>query len=369
MTEGTGTHPQRLVIHYLFAIFLVVLSYLFFTSMDAYVIDGEQLLVNRDFSDDMSGWLIRGSRERIQASEGIVTIRHEVKSKSNSLSQCWDSEIFTDQILLGITTSTTDLEPGEKPWHQARVGLIGYFPDGKKDYRLSSSLVALYQDQPWKAYQQGFNIDAALERICMTITLQGSKGVFQFKEPLVYPARIPTEYSLIKSLSLVIWLFAGAYWLTLLVKHYRGKIQIVFLTLMVVVIAVGVLMPIGLKALLTNWLSTYVPAFLTAAILNDMGLSLQFWTDLLPQRWDASKFGHLLGFFLMSATLFSEKEKSVWTLLPGLVLLALVSEVLQHYVPGRGPSLSDVLVDLIGIIAGWWLIRGYFKLRQTATGS
>jgi hypothetical protein len=369
MTEGTGMQPQRLVIHYLLAIVLVVLNYLFFTTMDGYVVDGEQLLDNLDFSDELSGWLVGGSRDRIQASKGIVTIHHEVRTKSNSLSQCWDREMFPDQILLRLTTATTDLVPGEKPWHQARAGLIGYLPNGKKNYRLSSGLVALYQDEPWKAYEQGFSVDDAFERVCMTIGLQGSKGVFQFKDPALYPARVPTEYSLIKSLLLAIWLFACSYWLSLLVKHYYRKTQMVYLSIMLVVITVGILMSAELKSEVTNWLSSYAPPFITVAIINDMGISLQFLGDLLPQRWDASKFGHLLGFFLMSATLFSEKEKSAWLLLPGLVLLALVSEILQHYVPGREPSISDAMVDLVGIIAGWWLVRGYYKLRQTVTHS
>jgi VanZ family protein len=363
--ETTGKNPQSLIVHYLIAIFLTLLSYLFFTTVDGYVIDGEQLLNNPNFSNDLAGWRIGGKAELVQVADGIVSIRHDSVSQSNSLSQCWDRAQFPDQILFRITASTTDLVLGEKSWHQARVGMIGYLPGGKKDYHLSNRLLALNMDEPWKTYQAGLEIDDSMERICISIGLLGSKGAFQVKDPMLYPARVPSGYNQVKKLLLVVWSLAAVFWLTLLVKHYRHRSQMVFLTVMLIAIAAGILMPAELRLVMENEISPYLPEFKTTELFNAIGVSFQYPANILPQRWNVSKLGHLLGFFLLSVILFSEKEKSVPMVLPGLVLLALATEIMQHYVPGRGPRISDTVVDLIGIIAGWWMIRGYFRIRQT----
>ncbi|MCG8489740.1 MAG: VanZ family protein [Chromatiales bacterium] len=368
MFEGSGKHPQSLIVHYLIAILLALLSYLFFASVEAYVVDGEQLLVNPEFSNHLTGWRVRGDRKLVQVDDGIVEIRHDALSQSNSFSQCWDREQFPDRVLFSISASTADLVLGEKPWHKARAGLIGYFPDGEKDYRLSSRLLLLEEDESWKSYRTGVEIDDSLERICISIGLFGSKGLFQFKDPALYPATISPAYSLIKNLLLGVWSIVGVIWLILLIKHYRRRMQMVFMLAMLVAIATGILMPAEVKSVVENWLSPYLPEFSTKQLLDTLGVSLQFPANILPQRWDVSKFGHLLGFFLLSAILFSEKDKSVWILLPGLVIAAVVTEIMQHYVPGRAPRFSDVIVDLIGIVAGWWLIRGYFKIRQSVAG-
>ncbi|MCG7900333.1 MAG: VanZ family protein [Candidatus Thiodiazotropha weberae] len=368
MLEGSGKYPQSLSVHYLIAISLALLSYLFFASVDAYVVDGEQLLVNPDFSHHLAGWRISGDQDLLQVADGTVEIRHDALSQSNTLSQCWDRERFPDRILVGITASTADLVPGVKPWHLAKAGLIGQFPDGSKDYRLSSRLVLLKQDVGWNSYRTGIEIDKSLERICLSIGLLGSKGSFRFKHPLLYPAAIPPTYSLIKNLLLAVWAAVGVIWLIGLVRHYRQRTQMGFMLAMLVAISVGIMMPAELKSEVENWLSLYLPEFTTKQLLTTLGVPYQLPADMLPQRWDVSKFGHLLGFFLLSLILFSEKEKSVWMLLPGLVIAAVVTEIMQHYVPGRTPRLSDVMVDLIGIVAGWWLIRGYFKLHQAVAG-
>ncbi|MEW8311145.1 MAG: VanZ family protein [Candidatus Thiodiazotropha taylori] len=368
MLEGSGKHPQSLSVHYLIATSLVLLSTLFFASVDAYVVDGEPLLLNADFSHHLAGWQVSGDRDLVQVADGTVEIRHDALSQSNTLSQCWDREAFPDRILLGITASTSDLVLGVKPWHLARAGLIGELADGTKDYRLTRRLLSLKQDADWRSYRTGIEIDQSLERICLSIGLLGSKGSFRFKDPQLYPAAVPPTYSLIKNLLLAVWVAVGVVWLIQLVRHYRQRTQMGFILVMLMAISVGILMPAELKSELENRLSLYLPEFTTQQLFNTLGVPYPLPADILPQRWDVSKFGHLLGFFLLSLILFSEKEKSVWMLLPGLVIAAVVTEIMQHYVPGRAPRLSDVMVDLIGIVAGWWLIRGYFKLRQAVVG-
>jgi VanZ family protein len=51
-----------------------------------------------------------------------------------------------------------------------------------------------------------------------------------------------------------------------------------------------------------------------------------------------------------------------------LALIAAASEVVQSFVPGRGPELHDWLADLAGILAGLALFEPALRLYSRMTG-
>ncbi len=70
----------------------------------------------------------------------------------------------------------------------------------------------------------------------------------------------------------------------------------------------------------------------------------------------SAKLGHLLSFFLISSTLFARGRFAPLNLFAVLFLLAVASELLQMFVPGRSSNLADVSVDMIGVLLGWALV-------------
>ncbi|MES9942785.1 MAG: VanZ family protein [Candidatus Thiodiazotropha sp. 6PLUC2] len=367
MLGQTGKLPHLLVKHYLLAISLALLSYLLFNSVDDYLITGEEILTNPGFTDELTGWKIGGKRELIQVIDGVVEINHQSKTQSSRLYQCWMRSVFPGGLVMAIDARTEGLEIGPKAWHGARAGVTGYLADGGKNYELSSRLFNSQGDLPWNHYHAAVEISSEFEQVCFSISLFKTAGQLQFKTPSLYPAASNPTYTTVKNLLLLVWTTLSVWWLILLIQHYRGRPQWGYLVAMIILIGVGVLAPIELKRALEQTLFSSVPDLYTKDMLSAMGLSFNISPTYFPVIWDVSKFGHLVGFFLLSGVLFSERAKPVWLLLPGLLLAAFATELMQYFVPGRSPRFSDVIVDGIGIIAGLLLVRLFVSKRHSVS--
>ncbi|MBS4010705.1 MAG: VanZ family protein [Roseovarius sp.] len=69
-------------------------------------------------------------------------------------------------------------------------------------------------------------------------------------------------------------------------------------------------------------------------------------------KWTHALLFAALGWFAMGAwRSHSKRQRMVWILMG----VAVVTEVLQAWVPGRSPSLADFLADAVGLAAGAWL--------------
>lgn len=73
-----------------------------------------------------------------------------------------------------------------------------------------------------------------------------------------------------------------------------------------------------------------------------------------------------LGFLLSWLTRMLRERKWEWTLLPLLtgILVACTDEIIQIFVPGRGPGIKDVGIDTLGVILGIVLITLYVRIKQ-----
>ena len=360
MPPYAGKSHYRLAIHYLIALCLCALSYALFVSIDSHDAEGEQRLLNPGFSDGLREWQTHGKNHAVRSSAGMAEIKHHSFNQFSSLFQCWERAELPDVVVVGIEARTSGLVPGSKSWHEARVGIVGYAPEGKRLYQLTNRLVRLREDRPWQSYRAALPLPQEAEKFCFRIALYGSQGVFQVKNPTLYQGRLKPGYRFGSTLLLMLWVGFGVWWLKLLTTHYWHRPQRNYLLATLLALLVGILMPSDLKLALEQVLISLLPGLQET---EQLGYSPRFPSSLLPNQWDLSKFAHLLGFFLLSGILFSEGRKPAWLLLPGLLLSAIASETLQSFVPGRTPRVSDIVVDGLGILAGWWMVRLFYFSR------
>ena len=66
---------------------------------------------------------------------------------------------------------------------------------------------------------------------------------------------------------------------------------------------------------------------------------------------------------LMSTYKIEQIKRISISLLTG-VLYAISDEVHQSFVPGRGPSVQDVLIDSLGVIFGILVVIGVIKIYK-----
>ena len=95
-----------------------------------------------------------------------------------------------------------------------------------------------------------------------------------------------------------------------------------------------------------------------------------YWRDaieaaLVPRRLHFSSLMHLLLFALSAAALCCAPFR--WPrsrILISALLLALLTEGLQHFVVGRHPRLRDVGIDLTGAVLGLCSVLGWQYIRE-----
>lgn len=71
------------------------------------------------------------------------------------------------------------------------------------------------------------------------------------------------------------------------------------------------------------------------------------------------KLGHIIIYFILSLIIFKIINKYLYTIIICLII-SIIDELIQRYMPGRNSSIVDVFIDLLGIIIP--LI--YFKIKN-----
>ena len=89
------------------------------------------------------------------------------------------------------------------------------------------------------------------------------------------------------------------------------------------------------------------------------------WADRLVK-----KSGHVIGYALLAVSYWyalGMKKNVVWFAWSLAMLYALSDEFHQSFVPGRNPSVWDVLIfDSLGSVLGLWLAGGFMKQKRPA---
>lgn len=77
----------------------------------------------------------------------------------------------------------------------------------------------------------------------------------------------------------------------------------------------------------------------------------------------ADKVVHFGLFFVLALTMHLAFRPRLWLALPILLIYAIAIEIVQHYVPGRGADVWDVVADMAGVL-GFYLVRAGYKKQK-----
>ncbi len=333
---------------------LCIFTLFFFSIVSPYEGTGPELLKNGDFSLGLEGWELDGSASFIEANEASLAIDHGDQRHSTTLLQCWPVEALPRQLILSAESSSRSLKKGDAFWHLGRIDLVGYDTQAEGIYR-NTRLISMQGEQDWVFTQRAFDLPPSAVRRCVEISLYSASGQFLVRRVSLKQAAPVAVYDWGRYLLLVAWILLGLRFAESLFQYYRWRVQGRYLLFLLPLLMGGILMPNEIRLMLEEQIYAFW-AFLgfdsvDTSLHGDTGV----W-ELWPKHWDLSKFSHLLGFMLMSLVLLSEKRRDQSFLIFGLLLLALSTESLQCFVPGRTPRLSDIMVDSLGILLGWLLL-------------
>jgi hypothetical protein len=342
-----------------------LLNLLFFTMVQPYRPLGDELLVNQDFSQNLIAWRVDGDVGALSHDKGVVTINHSSAS-STTLAQCWPKSLLPQPLLLSAEGRSEHVVRGSKNWHEARIDLVGYDAQGRGQYQVHTRLLNLAGDRSWQAAQALFRLPSTAQRVCLEISLYAASGRFQVRHLSLTQGIESTPFGIGRLMLLTGWLLLALFLGRRLYRHYRGRMLGRWLLLAALLLLAGVLMPHELRQQMEEGI---------LSLLTGLGLSLSqadrlcdssVWA-LCAERWSLSKLAHLLGFILLALLLSADRAITLGSRLKALLLLAMVSETLQFFVPLRMPRLNDLVVDILGIVIGMVLATLALRIRQPAS--
>lgn len=341
-----------------------LVNLLFFLTLERYRPVGEELLQNGDFSHGFQGWMVDGERQGLSFDNGTLSIDHP-RTASTILSQCWPMARLPQPLLLSAESRGFAVVHGAKPWHEARIDLVGYDAQGQGLYQVRTRLLGLQGDRPWQTARGLFRVPARAERVCVEISLYATSGRFQVRHLSLFQGAEYPPY-LVGRLSLLMGWILLAFWLAYrTLQHYRDRALGRWLAAMALLLLVGILLPHEWKQTLETGIASVLEQ-IGLTLPSPAGLATESAWSLWPGEWELSKYSHLLGFALLSALLFADRTLPWRRHAATLFLLAAATEIGQFFVPLRTPRLSDMVVDLLGVAIGFgvsalytWLARRY----------
>ncbi len=343
---------------------LVALTLLFFTSILPVKPVGPELLINPLFEQDLEGWQLDSGKSEISKPAAVaeLLVDNTPGSESSSVIQKLDARGLPKQLLLQGEVRTSGVGGGRRSWHEARVELIAYDSFGQGFYHIPYILTGLIGENEWRGYSLLVTVPEEAVELRLEIGLYHVPGRIWVRGLALHQAEPQTLFSAGKLLLAALWLVTGMWALRLLLQHYWSTPQGWMIALLLLLIVAGILQPQEVKQAIEvqiQQLGQWLGIHLEIGRYHHGFDPLAFW----PTSWDISKLGHLLGFFLLSAGLFLDSRARLPSVLIGLLMLAVSTEVVQFFVPGRTPRLSDVVVDMLGVLAGLLSARSIMAVQ------
>lgn len=323
----------------------------FFNGYPRYQRVGDELLRNGELTEDLDDWDV--SKSNVELSGGGVKL-WSPGDGFVQISQTVADNVAGVLLQLGCDIRSREVSNGPLAWHTARVLLLSYDDNGKPLYNRPHLLAKREGSHDWERAAKTFAIASDVAKVEVSAQMSNSSGELWIKSCSLRPVMLKTTFKQYRSLLMWLWGITLAWMALPLLRASLQRWPHALLLLLLGVIFLGVLAPEPLKQAFGEmvWPGTEHDAEANVGVAFDdaqvFGLALR-----LPNP-DIFKLGHFVMFGLLAMMLASGRAYRLTTasLMFHVLLLALVSEVLQLFMPGRGPQLGDIAIDAAGALTG-----------------
>lgn len=322
---------RRVAATILATLFLIVLTVLLFTVLPRYSSPGQPLVENLDFEHGFRGWSANGIVTLEEAEPGRATLRNLDPDEAVYLRRLVELPPGRTHLLVGAEIAAHEVEPGEEPWHRARVYLIQRTDDGTYLWAQPHEVVQLAGSVERHHVERVIQIGASVPEVMLGIELAYATGMLQVAGLRLEQVDERPSFRLAATLVVAGWSLLIA-WTTIGAIHSirRPKVRQFMLLTLVLPFAL-LLLPAGMRQALID------------GALAGFGLD-----GMAPDT-----LGHLLIFaslaFLMRC---GRPGDPVLLHLAGWLLAVVSFELLQIFTADREPGLAAWFADASGIVIG-----------------
>ncbi len=338
---------------------LCVGTILLFNDFDQYRVIGPELLTNNRFQEQLNHW--QYSKPGVSISppgSGVAFLQSENPLGIINLSQTIANVDYFRLLRLSCDLKSLDIPPHDEGWHVARVVLFSNDHDGKPVYTRAHHLASLTGGHDWEHHEGAFPVYPDSNSVSLFIQLAQTTGSLWIRNMSLRPIAEKRSFRAYRNTAMALWILTCLWIVVPMIKSSIGNTQRATVLMLALVILVGVLMPEAMKEYIGRTLFPTLAGITDGAVSNG---TFQFLPVL--RKPDIYKLGHFTLFALLAATALYRRPYSVSRggIFGCLILFAFSTEVLQLFVPGRTPLLSDVMVDSAGIILVLVLLRIAFS--------
>lgn len=340
-------------------VILALGTILFSVTCNRYEAVGENLLQNPQFQNNFKGWLAR-LQDPVSASDGVLRLSNAVDNNNHSVAVAQTIILPPRQHLLFMSCEARgfNVAPGSKPWERARVIIVPLTTEGKPRYDVPHTLTSLEGTTPWTKAEQIFRIPEENAKVSIIVQLLNASGTLEVRSLSVRSAFENRSYLKWQHILMFVWFVMGSWavWPLFRAAHRAaGRTEVLIAGC---IILAAVLIPASIKYAITpSWLlpEGETPAPFRADLLP---LTAPFRFELLPAHLDIYKFAHFLLFADIGYLLIARRAYRIipiWMQSGMVTLFALTTESMQVLASGRGGSLGDVVIDMLGAGCGMFL--------------
>ena len=349
-------------------IMLCIVTIWFFNGYPRYQVIGGELLRNPELAANLADW--GGANAHAEPlAEGGVRLRAQ-GNDFVQVAQAVERSASLNLLRLNCSIKTQHVVNGPRAWDRARVLLLSYDAGGKPMYNRPHLLAKRDGSQEWEAVDKVFALAADVAKVEVAVQMSHASGELWVKSCSLRPVMLKSAFKQYRLALLWAWGFT-ALWIAW--PFLRASVKSpahAGVVLLALGIFFGVLTPEQIKEAIGVAIWPTTERNFDANLGTEFNDEQSFGLELKLPNPDIFKVGHFVMFGLLSMVLAAGKAYRMPTvrLLFYLLLMALVSEVLQLFMPGRGPQLGDIAVDGAGVLTGLLLWQGWRCCKRFAAG-
>lgn len=318
-------------------IFLAAATFASLAWIDRYQQAGPELLTDN--------WIAEVSENnRIEITENELTLFSNDPQTGARILQNLPVLEHGAVLLFSAEMKCDNVVPGKRPWNRARLLLVQN--DGKKDrWDLPLLIASLTGTHNWKSYHNFFYITPKTQSARVVAELNQSTGSLQVRNIQLYPVSETQTYLWVRDIILFSW---GAFFLLLVGSClFANKRSVLFRALLA-------------SAFISIVIGTSLPGYVKTSVMYQIETQIDETSpalrDIVP--WDLTKVWHFCIFLSLGLILYLMLKKVPFTEVVTIILMmAGGTEIMQLYIDGRTPLVTDFFIDAAGGIAGIALMR------------
>ena len=340
-------------------------TFLLLTNISRFVVVGDQLVIDPLFRVGIQHWQQQGPGEVFHRT-GIVTL-----SSLNRGTFIVYQSIPIDlpgyyRLSFEAKAENITLSSGAGSWAGAGVLLRYVKNGGVRKYGTPTIVSDASKDK--KLYQIDSHIRADVHSVDVAMWIKEASGQFLVEKIGLSRLDETGVYSLLKWIVVGFWLLVGA-WLVFSVWPILPIYNFVGIALLCGIALVGALMP---EAFL-NLIIHKVSALSSQTLQSQTSEAMWQVIGTKTQRTESNEVVSMMGHFLVFAGLgvfagLNGHKFGLLFLAASTIVFALITEVLQLLVARRTASLSDLIVDVAGVLFGLTLSFAFLYLYKKLLG-